>query len=385
MVRRRARRDNHDGGRRAAKARLAEALLRWYDANRRDLPWRAKLGETPDPYAVWLSEIMLQQTTVATVAPYYRRFLALWPDVSSLAAAGLDDVLREWQGLGYYARARNLHACARTVSETLGGRFPGTEHALRPSRHRPYTAAAVAAIAFGRPQSPWTAMDGSWPALRRGRALPGAKDVLRELAAGLVPQKRAGDYAQAAMDLGATVCTPRAPSCPACPWRGPCAARASGRTEELPRRAAKPVRPLRQGVAFFLTRKDGAIWLRRRPEKGLLGGMMELPTTPWRAQAWRDRQALPLAPAKTSWRPVPGRIAHGFTHFRLELRVLSGRLEGRGPKGGRWLRPGSLGDAALPTVMKKVVRHALAGAEPKGKARPERVPGGRDIVRGGIV
>jgi A/G-specific adenine glycosylase len=397
MVRGRAHRDNSNGTgqpaksrRRTARQALAAKLLAWYDENRRDLPWRAPAGETPDPYAVWLSEIMLQQTTVAAVAPYYLRFLARWPDVHGLARAPLDRVLQEWQGLGYYARARNLHACAKAVSGTLGGRFPDTEDGLRELPGiGPYTAAAIAAIAFGRPAA---AVDGN---VERVMArlfgvttpLPQAKRELRAKAAGLVPETRAGDYAQAAMDLGATLCTPRSPACPSCPWRGPCVARAEGTMEELPRRAAKPVRPLRRGVAFFLTRKDGAICLRRRPERGLLGGMMEVPSTPWRAQRWDEAEIAPLAPVRAPWRRVPGHVAHGFTHFRLELRVVTGKANGRGPKGGVWVRPEDLGQAALPTIMKKVIRHALAHAGgrqgvAKKESRPPMAPGGRDIVGG---
>jgi len=402
MVVSRARRDNSKGAKgpatkrpRASPRALAAKLLAWYDGHARALPWRARAGETPDPYAVWLSEIMLQQTTVATVAPYYRRFLARWPDVRALARADLDEVLAAWQGLGYYARARNLHACARAVCERWGGRFPGSEESLRGLPGvGPYTAAAIAAIAFGERAS---AVDGNVERVIARlfgvtRPLPAAKGELRELAAGLVPARRAGDYGQALMDLGATLCTPRAPACPRCPWRLACLARARGIAETLPRRAAKRARPLRRGVAFFLTNGDGAIWLKRRPERGLLGGMIEIPSTPWRERDWRAAEALAHAPLRGPWRPVPGAVAHGFTHFRLELRLVARETRGRGPAGGFWLRPDELGSAALPTVMKKAIRHALARREAGGggkrarkKPARQRLRGGRDIVRGGIV
>lgn len=376
---------------------LARALLAWYDENRRVLPWRAPPGQTPDPYRVWLSEIMLQQTTVAAVASYYRRFLEKWPDVHALAGAELDDVLREWQGLGYYARARNLHACAREVSGKRDGRFPETDAALRALPGiGAYTAGAIAAIAFDQPAA---AVDGNAErVLARLFAittpLPAAKTELRARALQLVPGARAGDFAQAMMDLGATLCTPRAPACCLCPWGADCAASAKGIAERLPRRAAKRARPLRHGVAFFLTRADGAIWLRRRKETGLLGGMMEIPSTPWREEPWNRGEAARLAPAAAKWRSIAGTIRHGFTHFELALRVMAGGVGRRRPRGGRWVRPDDLASAALPTVMRKVIRHALAHAEagqempgqkPKRKARPDQLRHGRDIVRGGIV
>src|SRR5438876_5375270 len=261
-------------------------LLAWYDRHRRNLPWRAPPGMPPDPYRVWLSEIMLQQTTVATVGPYFDRFVARWPDVSALAGATLDEVLPHWQGLGYYARARNLHACARAVADRHGGQFPGEPAALRALPGiGGYTAAAIAAIAFDHRAA---AIDGNVERVVTRlfavcQPLPAAKPRLRELAAALVPETRAGDFAQALMDLGATICTPRRPRCVLCPWRACCAAAASGLADDLPARVEKPERPLRYGVAFWLTRPDGAVLLRRRPEKGLLGGMIEIPSTPWRA------------------------------------------------------------------------------------------------------
>ena len=347
---------------RPRKAPSAQILLDWYDAHRRRLPWRALPGEAADPYRVWLSEIMLQQTTAATVAPYFESFLRRWPDVAALAAADLDAVLHAWQGLGYYARARNLHRCAAMVAGGFGGRFPGNEAELRKLPGiGPYTAAAIAAIAFGRRA---VVVDGNVERVMARRfavedELPAAKARLHDLAGRLTPVSRPGDYAQAVMDLGATVCTPRGPACPRCPWRDCCRGRA--RAGSLPRRAAKPRRPLRRGVAFWITRPDGCVLLRRRPESGLLGGMIEAPST-----AWREGPMPPLAQAKReaplaarNWLVVPGLVEHGFTHFRLELAVLSGRVKFGAGADQLWRHPDNLGEMALPVVMKKVARHAL--------------------------
>jgi A/G-specific adenine glycosylase len=340
-------------------------LLAWYDRHRRDLPWRAPPGERPDPYRVWLSEIMLQQTTAVAVAPYFARFTARWPSLSALAAAALDEVLREWQGLGYYARARNLHACAQHLLARHGGVFPADPAALRALPGiGAYTAAAIAAIAFGRPVA---AIDGNAErVLTRLYAicdlLPAAKSRLRALGAALVPRERPGDFAQALMDLGATICTPRRPRCVLCPWRARCAAAAAGIAESLPARVEKPPRPRRHGVAFWLVRPDGAVLLRRRPERGLLGGMIEIPSTPWRERPWGLDEAIAAAPAAALWSPLPGSVTHGFTHFRLELALLAGRAEGGGD--GLWSPVERLGEYALPSLMKKVVRHARAALAP---------------------
>jgi A/G-specific adenine glycosylase len=351
------------------------ALLAWYDRHRRNPPWRASPGIRPDPYRVWLSEIMLQQTTVATVGPYFDRFVARWPEISALAAASLDEVLQLWQGLGYYARARNLHACARTVVERHGGVFPEEAGALRALPGiGDYTAAAIAAIAFDRREA---AIDGNVERVVARlyavqEPLPAAKTRLRALAAALVPNRRAGDFAQALMDLGATICTPRRPRCVLCPWRSCCAAAASGRVEDLPARAAKPERPLRHGVAFWLTRADGTVLLRRRPEKGLLGGMTEIPSTPWRAAPWSFAEALEAAPAVAAWSPLPGTVRHGFTHFLLELTIVAGT----GAADGIWSPVERLSDHALPTLMKKVARHAISALAvgPYGAAKSGRSP-----------
>jgi len=345
-----------------APAELSRAILDWYDGHRRDLPWRARPGEAADPYAVWLSEIMLQQTTVATVGPYFRRFLARWPRVEDLAAADLDDVLREWQGLGYYARARNLHKCAVVVAKEHGGRFPETEEGLRilPGIGA-YTAAAIAAIAFDLPA---VVVDGNVERVMarlnaEDTPLPSAKPLLREYAARLTPGTRAGDYAQAVMDLGATVCTPRQPKCLLCPWNTACAARAEGIAETLPRRAARAQKPTRRGTAFWLTRdgEEGCdVLLRRRPEKGLLGGMMEVPSTPWSEDG--PAKALDHAPVSAEWRALDGVVKHTFTHFHLELTVLTATVRDARDVDGLWWPLDRLQEQALPTVMKKVVRHA---------------------------
>jgi A/G-specific adenine glycosylase len=342
-------------------AKPSTLLLDWYDRHGRHLPWRKPTGETPLAYHVWVSEIMLQQTTTATVAPYYRDFIARWPRLEDLAAAPLDAVLHAWQGLGYYARARNLHKCARAICASHGGRLPDDEAQLRALPGiGAYTAAAIAAIAFDKPA---TVVDGNVERVMARlhaveRPLPGAKPALRELARALTPEARPGDYAQALMDLGATVCTPRNPACERCPWRGFCAAHSQGRTAELPRREAKPARPTWRGMAFWTARPDGAVLLRRRPEQGLLGGMIELPSTPWRARPWGLAAALRHAPVTADWRRLPGVVHHGFTHFALEIVVLAAEAGGRAD--GMWRRPDDFAELALPTLTKKLVRHVLS-------------------------
>jgi A/G-specific adenine glycosylase len=355
----------------------AAALLAWYDGVRRDLPWRARRGEAADPYRVWISEIMLQQTTVAAVAPYFHAFVGRWPRIEDLAAADLDQVLHAWQGLGYYARARHLHACAQTVVARHAGVFPADEAALRllPGVGD-YTAAAIAAIAFDLPA---TAVDGN--VLRVvarlhavKEALPAARPRLVALARALTPAKRPGDFAQAMMDLGATVCTPRRPRCSACPWQGRCAAYRTGRPEEYPRRAVTAEKPVRRGVVFWLERADGAVLVRRRPSRGLLGGMMEFPSTPWRAAPWSIAEAVAVAretaaPAGSGWAMLPGGLRHTFTHFHLDLDVLVGRdaaRSGAEAPDGRWCAPGDFARLALPTLMKKVVRLVAAAGERPG-------------------
>jgi len=347
-----------------------EPLLSWYDANRRDLPWRAPAGTAPEPYRVWLSEIMLQQTRTETVARYYAPFLVRFPTVERLAAAKLADVLKAWAGLGYYARARNLHACARAVVERHRGRFPASEEALRALPGiGAYTAAAVAAIAFDRNAAP---VDGNIERVLARRyavatPLPAAKSELQRLAAALVPEARAGDFAQAMMDLGATLCTPKRPSCVLCPWSGRCEARRRGEAENFPRRAPKAEGKLRRGAAFVVLRADGAILLRARPPRGLLGGMTEVPTTEWRAE-FDSTRALCEAPRLSrglKWRRLPGRVRHVFTHFPLELEVYVARPAKavRAPNGARFVRFSALAGEALPSLMRKVIAHAESALE----------------------
>lgn len=400
----------------------AAALLSWYGRHRRKLPWRAEPGQGSDPYRVWLSEIMLQQTRVETVARYYDNFLARFPDVAKLAKAPLGGVLKAWAGLGYYARARNLHACARVVMKEHGGRFPETEEGLR---ELPgigvYTAAAIAAIAFGKKTAP---VDGNIERViarlfRIGTPLPKAKAELKALAETLTPARRAGDFAQAMMDLGSMICTPKNPSCLLCPWNDACAAYRAGNPETLPRRIPKAEGKLRRGAAFVLLRADGAMLVRKRPAKGLLGGMTEVPTTAWSAE-FDEKTALQFAPIfdvlasslagsrpspfgalraplpssrqrgeggerqrhepgegrvksagqtrnpkgdpeKPKWHRKSGCVRHVFTHFPLELTVYLAEVpkETRAPQGGRFVKLEKLPEEALPSLMRKVIAHAL--------------------------
>lgn len=348
-------------------AGIAALLLAWYDKHHRELPWRvspvaAAKGRRPDPYHVWLSEIMLQQTTVEAVKPYFRKFLEKWPDAGSLAAASEDDVLKAWAGLGYYSRARNLKKCADLLAADHGSRFPDTEDGLR---RLPgigdYTAAAVAAIAFGRPAA---VVDGNVErVVTRLRAiaepLPDAKATVKDFVRLHVPANRPGDFAQAMMDLGATICTPRRPSCMLCPVNGACAALAAGDPEFYPVKAPKAKKPQRVGAAFVAV-CDGAILLRKRPTSGLLGGMSEVPTTGWTARTDGDTTT-GSAPFPAPWRKA-GSITHVFTHFALELLVYTAEAgEPAAPAGHWWARLADLHNEALPTVMKKAIEAAIPG------------------------
>jgi len=350
----------------------AADLLAWYDRHRRALPWRAPPGKRADPYRIWLSEIMLQQTTVKAAAPYYARFLKRWPDLPALAAASLDDILRAWAGLGYYARARNLHACARAVVKEQGGQFPASEAALRELPGiGAYTAAAIAAIAFDQAATP---IDGNIErVIARLYAvttpLPAAKREIAQLTAALTPRRRTGDFAQAMMDLGATICTPKRPACSLCPWSANCAAHSSGCAEAFPNHLPKPDGLLRRGAAFVARRADDFVLLRTRPARGLLGGMAEVPTTRWSA-GFDEGKALEAAPCfalarkPVVWRKIGGVVRHSFTHFPLELSVYRAEVprDVPVPDGTRWIAISELGDEALPSVMRKVVAHGL-GAE----------------------
>jgi A/G-specific adenine glycosylase len=347
-------------------------LLAWYDRHRRKLPWRAAAGERADPYRVWLSEIMLQQTTVKAVGPYFEKFVARWPDVTAMARASLDDVLRMWAGLGYYSRARNLYACAVEVAHDHGGVFPDTEEGLRVLPGiGPYTAAAIAAIAFDRRTMP---VDGNIERVVARLfavedALPRAKPRIQELAATLLGpsravdvKSRAGDSAQALMDLGASICTPKKPACALCPLNDDCLARAQGTQETFPRKAPKKPGRLRRGAAFVMTRGDELL-VRSRPEKGLLGGMTEVPTSDWLA-GQDDKTAARQSPALKGvarWHRKAGVVTHVFTHFPLELVVYTACAAAgtRAPEGMRWVKIATLADEALPNLMRKVVARGL--------------------------
>ncbi len=346
-----------------------DALLAWYDEERRDLPWRFAPGKRADPYRVWLSEIMLQQTTVKAVIPFYQRFLVRWPTVEALAAAALDDVLAAWAGLGYYSRARNLYKCAHVVAHDLHGIFPQSVDELQQLPGvGPYTAAAIAAIAFDAPVTP---VDGNVERVAARlfavrQPMPAAKGELRRLAATLTPQERPGDFAQAMMDLGAGICTPRRPSCLVCPVQPDCAANAQGIQEMLPLRAVRAERPMRVGIAFLALREDGCVLLRRRVEAGLLGGMLEVPSTVWDDLMPQAKDALKAAPLKADWWQVPGTVVHTFTHFKLELVVYRALVPANAtltfwaePERCRWVARRDLGSSALPSVMRKVIAHGL--------------------------
>ncbi|WP_338421340.1 A/G-specific adenine glycosylase [Acetobacter conturbans] len=352
-------------------------LLAWYDHNRRTLPWRAPHGEVADPYHVWISEIMLQQTTVTAVIPYYHNFLKRFPDVATLARAPLDDVLQAWAGLGYYSRARNLHRCAQDLVR-LGG-FPlDVTGLLTLPGIGAYTAAAIAAIAFGVPVVP---VDGNVERITARLfavedPLPGARKQLAQKAAllnvGKASRKRPSDFAQALFDLGATVCVPRSPACVLCPWQAPCEARRLGRQTEFPRKAPKVVRPVRYGVHFLLLDRSGRVLLRRRPPHGLLGGTLELPGPEWRSNRWAvgeigeeapfaDRQAKTLR--ALDWRPV-GLVKHVFTHFTLFVDLYAAMVDTLPNPREEEGFPAELDDVgrlALSSLMRKCVETGVAG------------------------
>ena len=345
------------------KADWSAKLLTWYDAHRRDLPWRAKPNEVADPYRVWLSEIMLQQTNVTTVKPYFAAFLKRWPHVKALAAAPREEVMQAWAGLGYYARARNLHACAIHVAEKLDGIFPTTRDGLLELPGiGPYTAGAIAAIAYDERQA---AVDGNVErvitrAFALETPLPDVKPQVREITQSLVPAKRAGDFAQAMMDLGSGICTPKNPDCRLCPWELSCQAKRLGIAETLPRRKQKPKVPHRHGIAWWIERADGALLLRRRPDKGLLGGMLEMPSS-----GWADASENLFGGSDTGLR-----VTHTFTHFHLELAIWNAAPPKKLPGPDyHWAKRESLANEALPSVMRKAVAAAL-GADVLKKKKP---------------
>ncbi len=346
---------------------LSDQLLHWYDRNARIMPWRVSpsdraAGVRPDPYRVWLSEVMLQQTTVAAVRDYFHRFTARWPTVGALAAADDAAVMAEWAGLGYYARARNLLKCARAVVALHGGLFPDTRDGLLTLPGiGPYTAAAIAAIAHDESA---TVVDGNVERVmarlyRVEMPLPAAKPVLTRLAAGLTPAARPGDHAQAVMDLGATICTPRNPACGLCPWREPCVARADGVQATLPRKTAKAEKPVRHGT-LWLGHRHGAWLMERRPDRGLLGGMLGFPGDAWDGAGG-------TAPAAAEWQDI-GEVRHTFTHFHLILRLMTAPLGPEPPRRGHLIPKARFRPADLPTVMRKAFDLASSAVAPVERA-----------------
>ncbi|WP_370276509.1 A/G-specific adenine glycosylase [Roseovarius indicus] len=332
-------------------------ILDWYDRHARDLPWRVgpsarAAGVRPDPYRVWLSEVMLQQTTVAAVKAYFERFTTLWPTVTDLARAEDGVVMGEWAGLGYYARARNLLNCARVVADEHGGRFPETREGLQALPGiGPYTAAAISAIAFDEPE---VVVDGN---VERVMArlfdirtpMPAAKPEMKAAAAEMTPNHRPGCYAQAVMDLGATICTPRSPACGICPWREPCLARTAGIQAELPVKAPKKTKPTRYGYAYVARRADGAWLLERRPDSGLLGGMLGWPGSDW------SEDPRPAPPIKADWHRLTEEARHTFTHFHLRLKIDVAYLPPDAePEHGTFIPRHEFRPASLPSVMRKV-------------------------------
>jgi A/G-specific adenine glycosylase len=346
-------------------APTAEALLVWYDRQHRKLAWRTgpkdrAAGARPDPYRVWISEIMLQQTTVAAVTAYFIAFTTRWPTVADLAAADEADVMKAWAGLGYYSRARNLKACADQIVERFGGRFPDTEaDLLSLPGIGPYTAAAIAAIAFGRPA---LVIDGNVERVVTRlfaieTPLPDAKPLIKQHLATFSPEARPGEFAEAMMDLGATICTPTRPACALCPWLANCAAAKAGLAERYPVKSAKAERPTRNGIAYVAIRADGAVLLRRRPPKGLLGAMTEVPNAGWETRGKAAVAPVEDAPFPADWMTVNDLVEHVFTHFRLlmTVRVAKVPVETSAPAGHWWSSIDDIHGEALPTVMRKVI------------------------------
>ena len=332
-----------------------EKILAWYDAHKRALPWRL---EEPNPYYTWVSEIMLQQTTVPTVIPYFQRFLIKWPSVFDLAAASLDDVLHLWQGLGYYSRARNLHRCAQTLVQEYDGIFPNTEQDLKklPGIGE-YTAAAICAIALDQPAA---VVDGNIERILSRlflveTPLPQSKTLLKKHAQKLTPQRRPGDYAQALMDLGSKICTPTNPRCIECPAVSFC--KATHKNPEIyPKKQPKKEKPRKEAFVFWIENERGEILLEKRPEKGLLGGLMGFPSSPWE-EIELTKEKLSHAPLTALWKKSDRSVTHTFTHFHLTLTLMKGRVQN--VTDGLWVNTKNFGDYALPTLMKKVVKAAL--------------------------
>ena len=349
---------------------ITAGLLAWYDQHGRKFPWRIsperiKDREQPNPYHVWLSEIMLQQTQAATVCGYFEKFIKTWPDLDALFAASSEEILKAWAGLGYYARARNLIKCANMVIHHYGGKFPDTQHELKklPGIGE-YTSAAIAAIAFGEPVA---VIDGNVERVitrlyRIKIPLPQAKPEIGRKVKFLVSAKRSGDFAQAMMDLGATICSPRKPDCPFCPLREHCASVNYSDVERFPHKPAKLKKPLREGAVFVAVACDGSILLQKRPDRGLLASMSEVPTTNWNSRR-NGETGVEGAPFKAQWIPC-GQVHHIFTHFRLVLYVFRADIDKTLAKNGQWWSPGHvLPTEALPKLMKKTIEAAIPGAK----------------------
>jgi A/G-specific adenine glycosylase len=344
----------------AKRRAIVARTLKWWDRNRRELAWRAPPGVAPDPYRVWLSEVLLQQTTARAAAPYYQAFVAKWPRVEDLAAAPSEAVISAFAGLGYYSRARNLHACAKEIAGR-GGRFPSDEAGLRALPGvGAYTAAAIAAIAFGRKAAP---VDGNVARILARlvgleQPIARAKAEIATMARALAPTERAGDFAQALMDIGATTCRPRNPDCAACPLSGICAALRSGSPDDYPRRTGSKPKPRREGAVFFVRRADGAFLARRRPPRGLLASTVELPGTDWTGEG-PDRTLAAIAPVDARWRRLSGGVEQVFTHFALRLTVYAAPFDGGAPDGHFWVAADAVDRAGFSSVMLKAVAHAL--------------------------
>lgn len=343
---------------------LSTQLLRWYDKNRRVMPWRSLPGVAPNPYHVWLSEVMLQQTTVATVGPYFQKFIKRWPELKDLARASLEDIMKMWAGLGYYRRARFLYECAQEIILNHKGRFPQSVDQLQKLPGLgPYTAAAIASIAYNQRAN---VVDGNVErvicrlfALRK--PLAEIKPILKDCAAQLLPSSRYGDYAQALMDLGATICTPQRPKCELCPWKGSCQAYALKMTSDLPRRSKKKTKPVRRAIAFVLWGQNDTIYLQQRDMKGLLGGMMEVPSSPWKVGPMPDLpEVMDAAPLEGKWSMKSGFVRHVFSHFELQVAVAVGATRKRLIKSphARWVARKDLDKQALPSLIRKIIQYA---------------------------
>lgn len=342
-----------------------KSILRWYDENARDLPWRVpphsnQKSIRPDPYHIWLSEIMLQQTTVAAVKPYYQKFLSLWPTISNLAKADRTEIMAAWAGLGYYSRARNLKKCAEEIHQNFNGEFPDrAKELIKLPGIGPYTSASIAAIAFGEQIA---VVDGNVERVisrffRIAEQMPAGKKIVAKKLAGLVPASRPGDFAQALMDLGATICTPRSPHCEKCPVAKKCEALAHNDVHAYPNKPVKKAIPVKKGIAFLISREDGYVLLHRRPEKGLLGGMTGFPTSDW-GEHPDITESLDNAPIRTDWVRSNQISKHTFTHFKLELEPVRGSVGNRtkAPDNFYWCCPDKIDSQGLPTIFAKLVR-----------------------------